>query len=80
MDLELYIDLFPVFVGSAAHTFLEETAEMLRILESEGIGNPAHCIIRICDAFFGNIDYFILDIVLRSLSGFFLEQVAEIVG
>ena len=53
---------------------------MLRILESQFIGNLADRLFRSCNHLFGYVNHSGLDVFLCAFSGFFLYQVTEVVG
>ena len=53
-----------VFAGGVTHVFLEQTVEVLGILESQFVGNLAHRLVRACYHFFGEVDDFVLYVFL----------------
>ena len=53
---------------------------MLRILESQFISDFTDSFFRSQYPFFGNIEYYSLNVFLSGLSGFLFNQIAEIVG
>lgn len=58
----------PVFVGGMADALFEQAAEMLRVFESEVVGDLADGSGCIEDAFFGDFDQFGLDVFLCGLA------------
>ena len=65
---------------SAAFDFLEQSDEMLRILETKGICDFADILFSVDKFGFGQTDYFVLDIFLGCFTCLFFYQVAEIAG
>ena len=53
---------------------------MLGILETEVIGNLADGFRCAEEHFFGEVDDFVLDVLLGGFAGLFLDKVAEVVG
>ena len=69
----------PVCVRSTAYMLLEHPAQVLRILESQCVGNFTDSIIRAEDTFLGKVYYLGLYVFLGCHSGLFLDHVPEIV-
>ena len=70
----------PVFVGRTPHHLLEQTREVLRVAESQRVGDFADRASGVEDAFLGDVDHLELDILLRRFPGLLLHQIAEIVS
>ena len=69
----------PVFVGGKACDFLEQTGEVLRILEAEFVGDLSDRLVGCQNPFLGRGDQLELDVLLGRFAGFLLDQIAEIV-
>lgn len=69
----------PVFVGRTPHHLLEQTREVLRVAESQRVGDFADRASGVEDAFLGDVDHLELDVLLGRFPGLLLHQVAEIV-
>ena len=69
-----------VLVGGVADVFLEDAVEMLGILETEVVGDLADGFRCAEEHFFGEVNDFVLDVLLGGFAGLFLDKVAEVVG
>lgn len=67
-------------VGRTTYAFFEQPAEMLGIEKAQRIGNLTDALPAAEQHLLGEIDDFILYILLRRATGLFFHQVAEIAG
>ena len=67
-----------VFVGRETRHLFEHAGKVLRILESERIGDLRDRMRRIEHPFLGRLDQPELDMLLRRPAGFAFDQIAEI--
>ena len=74
------VELLAVFVGRDAHFFLEDTVEMLRILEAQFPGNFAYGLVGSRYLLLGHVDQLVSDVFRGRLPRYLLDKVAEIVG
>lgn len=63
-----------------ADALFEQPAEMLRVFESEVVGDLAYGFRSVEDALFGDIDQLGLNIFLGGSAGLLSDQVTEVVG
>ena len=73
-------DSHPVLHRCHACLFLEEAAEVLRILEAQLIADLRDALLHVCQSLLDGIQRAELDVLLRRLACLFLDKVTKIVG
>ncbi len=62
------------------HPLFKKPAKVLRIFETEFIGNLTDRFTGVEHLFLGYINKFVLDVFLRGIAGFLFHQITKIVG
>lgn len=70
----------PILIGCASRHFLEPAAEMLRVGESQFVGDFADGFRGVEHPFFRHVEHLLLDVFQGGHSGLLLDEIAEIVG
>ena len=71
---------FSVFLWCHSRKFLEEAGEVLRILETEMVGNLRDALRRVEEQLFAQLEDMLLDVILRRHSRLLADEIAEIAG